>query len=286
MTFQADEESQQGSRPKEVFDFLVGTTHYRHTTQPVDVVFGGNTYAAGAIRRGNTGASPGDQPEVLVEVPTSSALVVALRRSLPSQVASVTITRIEASGASRQVWSGPLAPLVMKGDISQIKIPTRFDDANTLLIPSVSCSVRCQNELADDSCKALLANLIVTTTVSSVAGTTLVLTSVASADEPTPPTNWFQGGALVIGGTITTQVIDGITVTRIEGGEQRTITSQTGTTVKILGPLYGLTSGQTVIVAPGCDKFARTCRDKYSNVTHFVGMPNLSFVNPFETTWK
>ena len=51
MTYATIETSAQSGRPVELYDFSIGSAHYRYTSSDGDVSYGGNTYAAVPIAR-------------------------------------------------------------------------------------------------------------------------------------------------------------------------------------------------------------------------------------------
>jgi len=73
------------------------------------------------------------------------------------------------------------------------------------------------------------------------------------------------------------------------GDFKRTIVGHTGDTITIQFYIPGLTAGQDIYVAPGCDKSMATCTNKYNNLgntnlNRFFGFRYLPYDNP--ATWQ
>jgi uncharacterized phage protein (TIGR02218 family) len=258
MTYATDTVSIQVSAPVELYEFATPVTTYRYTSFDTDFTYLGNTYTAlaGLVRANlaTTGFNDGDR-DLEVTLPASTAFVQAnVFGRLPRNITLTLRILQQLSGEARMVWQGPVTAIAVEGRMAKVVVPSKVDDALEAEIPNVRFQPLCNHFLFDDRCMLNAADYDVAANVSTVASTTIVVSTVGGN-----PDQWFQAGELV----------------RTLDGERRLIVSQVGTTLRINYPFRELVPGNALTLFPGCDHTIKTCRVKFSNHRNFGGHPNV-----------
>lgn len=156
-----------------------------------------------------------------------------------------------------QIFSG----LINKIGFSQdniCKIELEEHDILTMRLPKILIQPSCNHILFSTGCGLTKASFKTTCTVTDI-------------DTPTD----------IVSTDLTVFANDELQLGTIEfEGDKRLICGNTGTHVYLQNPFYDLEIGDTFDVYPGCDKAASTCKDKFSNLTNFLGMPYVPKKNP------
>jgi len=263
--FIAKEEGDQ-REPGEVYHFWSGTTHYRYTSGDVAIVYAGETYAPAPIQRKKVSWS--DKLEVnTLDITVSRATnpVLEFIQVAPQELIWVSVHKIHRDlliEESIPIFLGQIKDFSFKGPAVQVKC-VAFEKYLNQVVPRYRYGPGCQHTLYSDRCGVDINSFNLTLEVESISDDYLIIYSeeFAGYDE-----GWFNLGFLVF------------------GNYQRMITDHAENYIKIKYPLIYLSSGDTITVAPGCDKTRDTCEQKFSNKIQQLGFPNIPIDNP--ATWS
>lgn len=262
MTYIADETAHK--LPIELFKFTIGATVIRYTDSEITAVHPITTdvYAPEPVSRGELKQSDEDQSMSLIVTVDALSDVAQFFRTpfLASRSVFVLVerTHLGAVDAPAVVFRGQIAQCAFKGSQAELTcITTR--QALSRQIPTVLVGLLCSNTLYDQRCT-------LDPTTFQVAG--LTATVVSGIDLTIPghgkPDDYFSGGFLIKSGL-----------------PNMSIRKQIGTAFNLLYN-YGVVVGNTVTVVPGCDKRRLTCEQKFSNMTHYQGFPDMPVIDPFQ----
>lgn len=261
MTFATDETSVEDSQPRDLYVFTLPVVTYRMTSATRNQTLEGQTYYAGTITRGAARPSTGDGApgELEIELVASHQLVRSCLSIVPPPVDVVIYREQLTSGEYEQVWSGRVVATSCSGHTAKLLVVQDIDRAITRRIPTISVGRECAHVLYDGGCTINRDLFKVETTITLANGPDV---TVASIDGK--PDGWATFGELF----------------HVASGEWISITSQTGTSLKIHLPLP-MRTGDAVRVFAGCDHTIETCRTKFANHLNFGGLPDLPRSNPF-----
>jgi uncharacterized phage protein (TIGR02218 family) len=253
--------SQQEGFP-EFFKFQAGGVIDYLTSWPVSLSFLGQTYIAGPIKRsGFTKDSQFAAVKLTIEAMLTPRFLVYIANH-PIEPVTVTIYRaVETTLAQYAVvFKGEVLEIAAKGNhvVANCESGTRKVKTR---IPRFICQSFCNHDVFDAKCKANPYTYRLAATIATVSGRTLTSTDLAGyADD------YFTMGTIE------------------HAGDYRLITKQTGNTLS-LHTAFGadFLAGLSVYLLPGCDGAPDTCKTKFNNWIHFVGMPLISDHNP--TVW-
>lgn len=270
MTYLFDESGVETSKPVEIYFFdSLRDVHYfpktiaRSTSFDRDVVFGGFTYTARAIRRS---AAPvvnaqTNTPEMTIEVERTDPIVAFyLSAAPPPQGFTCTITRIQTtSGQTQQIFTGVINDMRVNGNTVSVTIAQVTDDFLATQIPQLRVSKKCGHTLYDSMCRLARAANTVTTTITGVSGRTITVASFGA----------FAAGDFADGEALHTPT-----------GERRLIVrAYAPLSIDLDLPLPYAVSTHPIVLYRGCDRLVQTCRDRFANVVNFGGMPHVKTTN-------
>ncbi len=274
-TYDDNERSVSQNRPIDLYTITTPTVTYRLTSYPVNVSFGGNTYTALTMSRGDLQVTQDTTGrELIVYLPISHPLVQRYTASgIPEHAVTVTWQRLQTvSGVALQYFSGFATGLSVQGHVATLRCPSVTDDALAIKLPVLRAQRLCNHVLFDAYCAPnpgvsgpVKASFQVSTTIVSqtvVPGSvTLVVASIGGN-----PDGWAAFGDVLHGPT----------------GQRLFILLQIGTTLTLNMPIIGYQVGDAVTVTAGCAHDVLTCKTKYSNVVNFGGFPELNGqINPW-----
>lgn len=276
-TFDDDERSPSQNRPVELYTITTPTATYRHTSAPVDRVFGGNTYTALTMSRGDQEVNQDPTGrELLVYLPISHPLVQRYTASgIPEHAVTVTLQRLQTvSGVALQYFSGFAVGLSVQNHVATLRCPSTADDALKIKLPVIRIQKICNHVLFDIGCAPSPGSAgggpvkasfqAATTLVSQTIAPGIVTLVVASIGGN--PDEWASFGDVLHGPT----------------GQRLFILRQTSTTLLLNMPIVGAVAGDAVTITAGCTHDIVTCRDKYSNAINFGGFPYVNgLINPW-----
>lgn len=266
MSFDDDERSTSQNRPIDLYTITTPTITYRLTSHVADVTFGGNTYTATTMGRGNLQVGQDlTGREMIMYLPISHPLVQRFTASgIPEHSVIVTLLRMQAvSGQGAQQWTGFAQSIAIDGHTALVRVPSVTEDAMKIRLPVISAQRLCNHTLYDSLCGLDRAGFAIQ-----------------------PPTVFITGQS---GNIVTVSSVAGSADERFKFGEavhfnqqRRMILDQVGTTLTLNAPFVGVNNGDGLVLYSGCDHSVTTCHDKFNNVINFGGMPNLtSEINPW-----
>ena len=272
MSFEPIETSREDGNVLELYEFKYGVDTTRLTSYNRDIVFGGVTWTAIQISRGEVQNSAEQAVnELKVDMPLSHPIASQYIGNVPGKVGSIRIFRAHADDPAEETI------LIFDGFVSQAK----FDGAlvaTLSLSPSTSVFKRsgprfnyqslCNHVLYDSRCKILEDAFRFTGTVVAVGPRTIEVSGLLAAEGA----DWAVSGFV-----------------RSPAGtsdDARLILSQSGDTLSLLNdfaesPLLG-----TVDVFAGCDHSLAICESKFANVINYGGFPFVPIKNPFNSSLR
>ena len=262
-TFDENERSASQNRPIDLYLIVTPTVTYRLTSHVVDVSYGGSTYTALTMSRGNLQVAPDlTGRELTIYLPTTHALVQRyLATGVPEHEVLVTKLRLqEKSGQAIQQWSGFGCGMSVDGHIAMLRVPSITDDAMKIRLPVIAAQRLCNHVLYDVLC---------TVDRISATGSDKVITAISGN---TVTTNSLASGSHYVYGDIV----------HVTTQQRRMVVAQSGSVLTLNVPFVGAVLGDFVSISPGCDHSITTCRDKFSNVINYGGCPDLNAtINPW-----
>jgi uncharacterized phage protein (TIGR02218 family) len=271
MSFEDYEDSVEGGKPYELFEFIYQGITARYTSADHIVFVGLVPYApaAGLMRTtdiedtGKNVASQNMTIEAYPGFPPSELFSVAP----PSDVVNILVKRVQQGDLTdaRITWAGRVLSVAWTDDKVKMtcqSLFTRLKQPGLRRLYGKSCPHLLYQQ-GPGQCNVVAEDFRVPVTISSVSGIQVV-----SADFDAFPDGYFRGGKLSI------ETSPGIF-------EQRGIQLHVGDTVTMTHALATFVPGLTVDAYPGCDKTIQTCHNKFNNVLNFGGTPYIPQKNPF-----
>ena len=255
MTYAADEASQEGGDPIELYHFVGTNNSYFYTSGESNFDFdtppaggGDDTYFATSIRRSNVGPDEnGTASELSVILPYNAALCSEYVFQIAPPELRLTIYRVHrTSGDYAIYWDGPVAGWNVKDREVIFRLTNDFMQRMNEKLPRASYQTFCNNVLFDSICGLARSDYREQTTISSFSSGNKVV-NVASMG--TRPNGWANGGDLVHDAT----------------GERRTILDHTGTALTVLWPFSAeVDVSEAVTVHAGCNHSLDHCVNKFN----------------------
>jgi len=236
-------------------------THWYYTSGDVAVTYNSNTYTPALIKRGSV--TYNDKLEVTelkltigyVENPTLEYIAIN-----PVEILWISVMKLHRDQSPLEadvVFIGQIKNVKFKGIVAEVEC-VGFEHYLKMPIPVLRYQIGCNWTVFDSNCKLNEASYKVTATVTlDSTGTVLTSTTFGSYAD-----GWFTGGKCVFG-TI-----------------PRAIAAHIGNTITLAFKIQTLQDNDSVDVYPGCDGIIETCRDKFNNITHFLGFPFIPIENP------
>ena len=267
MTYATIETSAQSGRPVELYDFSIGSAHYRYTSSDGDVSYGGNTYAAVPVARSAVEAT-NENARLALNITCDRSLgVLALFSTMPpEEIVAVTVRRLHAGdGEAVTMWIGRVLNVTWNPSSASIHCESVYTSLKRNGLRRIYQKA-CPHVLYGVCCTLDRGDFVSVKTVSSVTGNSLVIASMGAFAD-----GYFAGGYLEW--ERTAGVFD-----------RRAIRSQVGGEVVISFQIPGLVATESVNLYPGCDHTLATCTSKFSNQLNYGGMPYFPDKNPFSGT--
>jgi uncharacterized phage protein (TIGR02218 family) len=259
------ETSQASAAPVELYEFVLGSEVWRQTSADVDVTYGGHTWTAtplsrGEIEEGTEINRANLELNCAIDNPVAGLYLV----QPPDAVVLFRLRRLHRGDSEALViwlgrvlnceWSGREAKLFCEPVFTSIRQPGLRRLYSRL----------CTHTLYEQStCRVNPDDFDATATLATVDGVAISFSSL-----PVTTDGYWQHGRL--------RWIDG------DGrAHWRMIETQAGLNATLVAPIPGLSAGQTVTVWPGCDKTLKTCRLTFNNRPNFGGFKWIPDQNPF-----
>lgn len=263
MTFDTRELGPVTSRPVELFKFVGNYATWRYTSWGEDVTNTDGTYTAIPIKRSKVeqGSQEDDNISMDIELPYTNEMVSAYAFSDAPPQLDFELYRAhpEDYNDTLLLWTGKTLSWSIKGRIAKLRVPSLFNYLLGSLCPAPKYQAPCNHVLYDSRCSVDPTSYEHTTTVSSVSGLVVTLTTQPFANDLMPAGE----------------------VEFTTGGERRMISTVSGTAVTVTSRFANLQVGDTVTIRQGCDHSFTTCKSKFNNGINFGGFPLIPGKNPF-----
>lgn len=259
-----------GSEPVELIHIAYGTSHWYWTSSEQSIVKGADTYVPTAVVSGRIAADEEAQTNFIeLTVDPSNPVAVLFVNNQPSVQISVTIFRKQRSDAEFiTVFQGIINNCIFEDEKARL-VCSPMQDVMKRKIGAMLYQPTCNNRLFDNRCQVVKATWTFSYAILSfpaqpvAGGQTIQLVAAAGTFFSGAKLNWLKAGTAQF------------------GTQRQMITDHTGDTITLIDQLDGVIVGSTLTLYAGCDKLNTTCRDKFSNLTHFEGFANIPVNNPF-----
>ncbi|MDQ0317727.1 phage BR0599 family protein [Amorphus orientalis] len=264
MSFAEYEVSEEGGAPFELYEFQYGdSAAYRYTNYDHDVEWNGVVWLARPISRESYRSSGKvDKTTLDIKMPVDSDIAALFTGFPPTQVVRAVVRAGHRADPENPlvIWTGRVLS-VAKQD-NQITLTC---DSTLVSMKRVGLrrnwQLACPFQLYGPQCKAETEPR--QATVTAVGQGSVQLTgNWAEGVEP----HKFNGGMMRWQGNT--------------GTEYRTIHNVTENSLNIVGPLRGLSVGETVDIFLGCNRRTDDCQNLHNNIHNFGGMPWIPTKNP------
>jgi len=248
-------------QPVELYHIQHADSHWYYTSGDVAVSFGSQTWEPATVQRGTVNYDANlEGTKTTVTFAKSNPAVAAYLMQTPLSLASITIYKLfrdQDPFESSMLFTGVIVAVSLKGVAVQADCAGMDYIINHHALKQ-RYQPECNHTVFSTGCGLVEATWQLSTTV-TVDSTGTELTS---NDFTAQVDGWWTLGVA--------QYSD----------EQRLIVSHTTDTIVVMTPFTELTTGETVIVLPGCAGDIDTCKDKFDNLTHFFGFPFIPIDNP------
>ena len=263
MTYADREMSTDAASPVELYEFRRGSSAWRYTSGPRDLVYNSFSYSAVLLKRGSI--------EQTSEI-GRSGLRITLARDVdvvghfiaapPSEVTLLTVYRQHRTDSETAVvWMGRVLNVEWRESEVELNCEPVYTSLQRTGLRRLY-QRNCPHVLYSGSCQASPIVHRVQGAVGALSGSAISIAAAAAF-----PAGHFAGG-------FATWSANGIT-------EKRMITAHTSDSITLSTVPPGLNVGALVVLYPGCDHTLNTCAGKFSNSVNFGGFPFIPTKNPF-----
>jgi len=242
----------------ELYKIKLGNIYLYITSGDVPVHFKLNNYQPAPIKRGHFAL---DRSMKTVDLTLNIPVTIAFGEHISKAPYNSTIVELyrvflaAPDTDAKLLFTGSVERVTVKDFVAQVLVRS-VNRTLSRKFPRFFYQTTCNHMIFDSGCGLLRQDFRLPAVIASIGGSQVVVD-----DLPEFADNALQGGILVV------------------NGEERLITTQTGTTLNLLVPLTGAEPGMEVDLYPGCDGNPGTCRG-YNNIQHFFGMPYIPTRNP------
>ncbi len=269
MTNIAQEQSIESGSPLELYDIVLGVTHWRYTSSDTNYIeqITGNVYKALPINRPNLIYSADyGKTSLDLEFDKSALFLEVFRVSAPSGVVSVTIKRVQRNDSAHEVivvWKGRILNIEWTQSVAKATCESIRSSVQRFGLRRCF-QLQCPHVLYSTACGATKALFEVLSEVSVITNNIIhVAGAVGTVGK-------FAGGYA--------QWTNAETLAT----ERRMISTDDGSgNLTLVGKPLGLVIGIEIRVYPGCDHTLDTCEAKFANSANYGGFPYTPPKNPF-----
>lgn len=264
MTYQEQELLAEGGTPINLYLFQIGAEAYRYTSAEGGYTWGGFTYTHVQVTHGNIQQTSEERRQQLeFTLPASDPVCSRFIGIVPGQLMTVSITQVhedDPDQEGRVYWRGRITGAAFSKNGIQCSLQALTQAAAVShTLPRRRYQGMCNHALYDGRCQVDRSSFVFTGAVSSVSGSTLVVTGLAAMGD-----GWATGGYVSLG-----------------SNDWRLVMAHTGNTLTMMLPFKEDAAGATVSVYAGCDHSLSVCESKFSNADNFGGFPYVPLRNPF-----
>lgn len=266
MSYDTPEASVKDGRPYFLYAFASSAGTTRLTSEPTDLVRGGNTYTKSSIRHSKMEQTGNvEKQELQLEFPLSDTFALTLLEPATG-ITTLTVFRGHHSDLTnelRTVWKGRVVGAQSGGLLISVVAESIFTS-----LRRTGCNARvqrtCRHALYLPGCNLDKDDFAVSATATAMSG--LVVTVTEASGE----TNGFYKAGMIEW-----------------DGRFGFIESHSGTSLTLVSDVPGLETeindnGPTsVIIYPGCDRSLAVCDDRFDNLLNNGAFPYRPPNNPF-----
>lgn len=267
MTYSVYEISEYSGHPIELYEFKYGAKAFRYTSFDQDVLYNGQIYSATTIKRSGIDSSQEFAKATLTfNMPRDELFPQQFISTAPANIIQVTIQRFHNGDTSGVVtWKGRVNNVSFEENEATIDCSSVI---STLKRPGLrrTYQKQCPHILYGTSCGLSRSVFSTFATIATITGN-VITSSVFS----------LQTDGYYTGGMVEYNDPDGVVLTRF-------ITDHVGTTLTLNIVPTGMSIGDTVTAAAGCDHTPTTCKTKFSNLDNYGGWPYIPQKNPMDGT--
>lgn len=266
MPYNDDETGATTGRPIELFSFIGTYNDFYMTSYSLPITSNGQLYTPVTLKRSQLKVGTQEQTDsaLEIEIPFDHPLVqdYAYENAPPSLV--MELRRCHESNPNDTVllWTGRVTGFSVEGRIAKMRVPSLFSyilEGNT---PNPRFQAPCNHVLYDARCGVNPALYQHVTTISSIVGNQITVAALPFLD------NEASAGVMIT-----------------NGGEQRMIVANAGTSVTLSYSFASLNIGDVVTIRKGCDhSLEGHCKLRFANGARFGGFPLVPDRNPFTST--
>ena len=267
MTFNAFETSAASGEPILLFDFSIGTAHWRYTTADRPITYQTNVFAAAPITRtAPVQSSDIRQQTMRVTVPRDTSIITQLFTQYPPG-GDVLLTVYgmhftDPDGQAIVDWTGRITGVQWQGSTVEIACEPIYTSIQTMGLRR-RWGLNCPHVLYGPGCTLNPALFKVVAPIQSVSGFTITGAGF------NPP-----AGLSFVGGYVEWDSGSGYL-------EHRTIDSVSGTTLTLSYGSSQLIPGLSVSLYPGCSRTTTNC-NAFGNIPNYGGQPQIPTKNPMD----
>lgn len=266
MTYNAYELSLSNGEPVLLFDFALGTKHWRYCTADRPIVYLANTFANVAISR----TAPVQGSEIrrqmmTVTAPETLDLSDVFADYPPSGDMLLTVTALHYNDPDQQGivdWIGRVVGHRRKGSSIELSCEPAYTSVQTMGLRR-RWALGCPHVLYGKGCTVNPNTYKQIGAISAVSGAAITVPGL------TPPT-----GLSFNGGYIEWDSGKGYT-------ERRSINGISGSVFTLSYGSPDIIVGLSISVFPGCDRTMANC-NSFGNISNYGGQPNMPTKNPMD----
>lgn len=243
----------------ELYFFSSGDRQEYVTSYYQDVQFLGNTYQARPLKRSGFTFDKNFSPVTMSVTAPLTDIFIRYVASQPIEPTRLKMYRAIDSDLAdfRVVFSGTLRKIGISNRMAKASFESKARNLR-FRIPKILYQSYCNWDVFEPGC-GLVASAFLDNVSVLVSGDQLVSTFFA-----TKPDGYYTSGRVIS-----------------PQQDERWIIDHVGNTLTLHVPFdTRVSSGTIVSVLPGCDGDPVTCRDKFSNLDNFIGMPYIPSHNP------
>ncbi len=243
----------------ELYDFQVGTTHYRFTNFKSDYTYLDFKYTKTWLKRSKIGISGKENKDKLeIKMDLLNLLMQEYMSGGIEEKVSLTIMRSENYSTFSTIFKGLVGGYQLENTTATLRVDP-WKIKNQVVSLALEYGLNCPYQVFGGMCRANKENFKLTTTVSAKSGLTL-----QSADFAAQPDDYYNAGYVRV----------------VKNGMERMITDHTTNTITLMSGVNALEIGDQIEVFAGCDLTYVTCGSKFDNQINFGGDAYLPRKNP------
>lgn len=268
MTFNTFETSIASGEPILLYDFSIGTAHWRYTTADRPITYQSNPFAAAPITRTAPVQSSDIRQQIMrVTCPRDIGLAQIFAQYPPAGDVLLTVTALHYTDPDQQGivdWVGRITGVTWSGSTVEFACEPVYTSVQTMGLRR-RWGLNCPHVLYGVQCTLNPALFKVTAPIQAVSGYTITGAGFV------PPS-----GLSFVGGYIEWDSGSGYL-------ERRTIDSVSGTTLTLAYTSPQLIPGLSIALYPGCNRTTTNC-NAFGNILNYGGQPNIPTHNPMDGT--